>query len=376
MKYNIYVDNASTSKIDEEVLSKINESLVDFYNPSSIYTNGKKIKRRIEKCRVDIAKIINAKQNEIIFTSCGTESNNLAIKGYLFNKFNRGYHIITCKTEHSSVLNTFKWLETMGFEVTYLDVNRCGEISVDSFRSAIKENTIFASIMLVNNEIGTLQNIKNLSIICHEKGIVLHTDAVQAVGHLDIDVDNLGCDMLSASAHKFNGPKGCGFLYKKLDIYIEPLVHGGQQELGLRGGTENAALIEGMTLALKKSVFGMEKNSNYIRNLRNHFIKKLQNKKIDFSINEAENVLDSIISISFKNIEGEVLLNRLELKGIYISTGSACDSKKTELSHVINALNIDDSYAYGTIRVSLSYENTESEIDIIADEISNIILKR
>ncbi len=373
MKYDIYMDNASTSKIDLEVLDKINESLADFYNPSSLYSAGKKIKRRIKNCRSEIAKIINAEADEILFTSCGTESNNLAIKGFLWDKLNRGYHIITSVTEHSSVLNTFRWLEKMGFEVTYLEVNKNGEIDLDDFINAIKENTIFASIMLVNNEIGTIQRINDFTKIARKKGVVVHTDAVQALGHLHIDVDELGCDMLSASAHKFNGPKGCGFLYKKSNVHIEPLIHGGQQELGLRGGTENVALIEGMTLALTKSISELDSKLLYIKRLRSYFIEKLGNSNAEFVINKSKNILDSIISISFRACEGEVILNRLALKGIYVSTGSACNSVKTETSHVIEALNIDDDYVYGTVRVSISTDNTIAEMDIVADEIIEIL---
>lgn len=287
----------------------------------------------------------------------------------------KGNHIITSKIEHSSVINTFKWLEEFGFEVTYLDVNKDGIVELETLEKAIKENTVFISIMLINNEIGTIQDINELAKFANSKNIIFHTDVVQAVGHMNIDVNKLNCDMLSASSHKFNGPKGCGFLYKKKSVNITPLIHGGEQEFGLRGVTDNLAQIEAMTIALTGSIDYLTEYKAYTKSLRDRFLEELKETGLNFVINGGDKILNSIISISFRDFDGEVILHRLQFKGIYVSTGSACDSEKQQVSHVIKAINLDPKFANGTIRVSIGNENTKEEMAILCNEISNIVIR-
>lgn len=366
----IYLDNAATTPLSPNA-----KEAMDIYwnnefgNPSSLYSIGVHNKKVLQDCRKRIANCINAKTDEIYFTSCGTESDNWALKGTAFQLKEKGNHIIVSSIEHHAILNTCKFLETIGFEITYLPVNEYGEVTVDSLKNAIKGNTILISIMLVNNELGTIQNIKQLCKIAHEKNILFHTDAVQAVGHIPVDVMDLNVDMLSCSGHKFNGPKGIGFLYVKNGITIHPLLHGGQQEKNMRAGTENIPLIVGMTTALEEHVNSFSKNITYINSLRETIIQNLKNLKIDFQINGSVNHAPGILNISFYNVEGEVLLHRLDLKGICVSTGSACDSKNTQLSHVLKAIKCNEKYAYGTIRISLSEANTLDEINYFINEL-------
>lgn len=372
----IYLDNAATTPLSPNA-----KEAMDIYwnnefgNPSSLYSIGVHNKKVLQDCRKRIANCINAKTDEIYFTSCGTESDNWALKGTAFQLKEKGNHIIVSSIEHHAILNTCKFLETIGFEITYLPVNEYGEVTVDSLKNAIKDKTILISIMLVNNELGTIQNIKQLCKIAHEKNILFHTDAVQAVGHIPVDVMDLNVDMLSCSGHKFNGPKGIGFLYIKNGITINPLLHGGQQEKNMRAGTENIPLIVGMTTALEEHVKSFSKNITYINSLRETIIQNLKNLKIDFQINGSVNHAPGILNISFYNVEGEVLLHRLDLKGICVSTGSACDSKNTQLSHVLKAIKCNEKYAYGTIRISLSETNTLDEINYLIDELKAIFNK-
>ena len=368
----IYFDNAATTPLSPNAKKAMDMYWEnEFGNPSSLYSIGVQNKKVLLDCRKRIANCINSKTEEIYFTSCGTESDNWALKGTAFQLKEKGNHIIVSSIEHHAILNTCKFLETIGFEITYLPVNEYGEVTVDSLKNAIKDNTILISIMLVNNELGTIQNIKQLCKIAHEKNILFHTDAVQAVGHIPVDVMDLNVDMLSCSGHKFNGPKGIGFLYVKNGITIHPLLHGGQQEKNMRAGTENIPLIVGMTTALEEHVNSFSKNITYINSLRETIIQNLENLKIDFQINGSVNHAPGILNISFYNVEGEVLLHRLDLKGICVSTGSACDSKNTQLSHVLKAIKCNEKYAYGTIRISLSEANTLDEINYFINELNN-----
>lgn len=372
MNKTIYFDNAATTPLSPNAKKAMDMYWEnEFGNPSSLYSIGVQNKKVLLDCRKRIANCINSKTEEIYFTSCGTESDNWALKGTAFQLKEKGNHIIVSSIEHHAILNTCKFLETIGFEITYLPVNEYGEVTVDSLKNAIKDNTILISIMLVNNELGTIQNIKQLCKIAHEKNILFHTDAVQAVGHIPVDVMDLNVDMLSCSGHKFNGPKGIGFLYVKNGITIHPLLHGGQQEKNMRAGTENIPLIVGMTTALEEHVNSFSKNITYINSLRETIIQNLENLKIDFQINGSVNHAPGILNISFYNVEGEVLLHRLDLKGICVSTGSACDSKNTQLSHVLKAIKCNEKYAYGTIRISLSEANTLDEINYFINELNN-----
>lgn len=376
MKNIIYFDNAATTPLSSNAKKAMDIYWnIEFGNPSSLYSIGVHNKKVLQDCRQRIANCINAKPDEIYFTSCGTESDNWALKGTAFQLKEKGNNIIVSSIEHHAILNTCKFLEKMGFEITYLPVNEYGEVNAEVLRNAIKANTILISIMLVNNELGTIQNIKELCEIAHSKGILFHTDAVQAVGHIPVDVLELNVDMLSCSGHKFNGPKGIGFLYIKKGIKIEPLLNGGQQEKNMRAGTENIPLIIGMTTALEEHVTSFSKNIPYINSLRAEIIQGLANAKIDFIINGSNNYAPGILSISFKNSEGEVILHRLDLKGICISTGSACDSKNTNLSHVLEAIKCDKDYAFGTIRISLSEKNTVEEIHILIKNLIEILNK-
>ena len=374
MKNIIYFDNAATTPLSSNAKKAMDIYWnIEFGNPSSLYSIGVHNKKVLQDCRQRIANCINAKSDEIYFTSCGTESDNWALKGTAFQLKEKGNHIIVSSIEHHAILNTCKFLEKMGFEITYLPVNEYGEVNAEVLRNAIKANTILISIMLVNNELGTIQNIKELCEIAHSKGILFHTDAVQAVGHIPVDVLELNIDMLSCSGHKFNGPKGIGFLYIKKGIKIEPLLNGGQQEKNMRAGTENIPLIVGMTTALEEHVNSFSKTISYINYLRTEMIQNLKNTNINFIINGSENHVPGILSISFKNAEGEVILHRLDLKGICISTGSACDSKNTNLSHVLEAIKCDKEYAFGTIRISLSEKNTVEEINIFIEVLVEIL---
>ena len=376
MKNIIYLDNAATTPLSTKAKEAMNTYWdIEFGNPSSLYSIGVHNKKTLQDCRQRIANCINAKPDEIYFTSCGTESDNWALKGTAFQLKEKGNHIIVSCIEHHAILNTCKFLETIGFEITYLPVNEYGEVRLDSLINAIKETTILISIMMVNNELGTIQNIKELCKIAHTKNILFHTDAVQAIGHIPIDVIDLNIDMLSCSGHKFNGPKGIGFLFLKKGIEIKPLLDGGQQENNKRAGTENIPLIVGMTTALEEHINSFSKNNPYINSLRSTIIERLNTTKFKFRINGSEKHVPGILSISFKNVEGEVLLHRLDLKGICISTGSACDSKNTNLSHVLQAINCEKDYAFGTIRISISERNTFEEINIFIETLIDILSK-
>lgn len=376
MKNIIYLDNAATTPLSSNAKEAMDIYWnKEFGNPSSLYSIGVHNKKVLQDCRQRIANCINAKSDEIFFTSCGTESDNWALKGTAFQLKEKGNHIIVSSIEHHAVINTCKFLETIGFEITYLPVNEYGEVSVDILRNAIKNNTILISIMMVNNELGTIQNIKDLCEIAHSKNILFHTDAVQAMGHIPVDVKELNIDMLSCSGHKFNGPKGIGFLFLKNGISITQLINGGQQESNMRAGTENIPLIVGMTTALEEHNKALPQNMLYVASLRNTLIDELQKTTIDFHINESKNHVPGILNLSFKNAEGEVLLHRLDLKGIFISTGSACDSKNTSLSHVLKAIHCPEEYAYGTIRISLSEYNTIEEVRILIEALKSILNK-
>jgi cysteine desulfurase len=371
----IYVDNAATTKMDRNAFNAMLSYLDENYgNPSSAYLFAKKSKNAIKNARISIASCIGANNDNIYFTSGGTESNNWAIKGAAFLLMKKGKHIITSAIEHHAVLNSCAFLESLGFEVTYLPVNSEGMVSAKEFEGALRADTILASIMLANNEIGIIESIRELSAIAHERNILFHTDAVQAVGHIPVDVKELGVDLLSASAHKFNGPKGIGFLFIADNAAISPLLSGGSQEYGKRAGTENVAAIVGMETALQNNIDSMVENIEHIGNVSKVFVDHLSSSGLDYLINGAGHRLPGFFSISFRDIEGEVLLHRLDLAGISVSTGAACNSHDTVLSHVISAIGIDPQYAYGTIRISIGKYNTVDEVVKVANVLSELIL--
>lgn len=376
MKMFIYADNAATTKLDIGAFEAMKPYLLSEYgNASQPYSFSRKSREALKESRKIIAECINALPEEIYFTSGGTESDNWAVKGMFFSDRNKG--IITSEIEHHAVLHSVKAVEKMGCDVVYLKPTTEGIITAEVVSGAITERVGLVSIMTANNEIGTIQPIKELSQLAHKTGALFHTDAVQAVGHIGIDVKDLGVDMLSASAHKFNGPKGVGFLYIKKGTPIIPYIDGGAQESSLRAGTENVALIVGMAYALQKNCRCMDANINKVRELEADFIGLLGisgNKGI--IRNGGNDTLPGIVSLSFGNGDGEAMLHRLDLRGICISTGSACNSGKSTVSHVLRAIGLDEEYAKGTIRISFGKDNTKEEVRYIANEINKIVIDR
>lgn len=369
----IYADNAATTQLDKDALEAMLPFLnQDFGNPSNKYSFAHFPRKAVEEARLIISNCINASPDEIFFTSGGTESDNWAIKGIALNTQNKGKQIITSSIEHHAILNSCSFLEQMGYKVTYLPVNHQGYISIDNLREVIDTNTSLVSLMLANNEIGTIQNIEELSKIAYDRRVLFHSDAVQAIGHIPIDVNNLGVDLLSASAHKFNGPKGVGFLYIRKGTEIINWSSGGKQENGRRAGTENVAGIFGMAVALKKNIDDMQKNITYVQKLSSVLLDKLSNSSIDFLLNGGKSRLPGNINISLKNRDGEAIMHLLDLKGIIVSTGSACSSGKTDISHVITSIGVPPDYAKGTIRISIGKENSINDVLAIANALISV----
>lgn len=372
MKHFIYADNAATTKLDKDVFNAMVPWLLEEYgNASQPYSFSRKPKKALAEARASIAECIGAQADEIYFTSGGTESDNWAIKGVA--EANIKHHTIATQIEHHAILNACKRIANFGYAVDYLPVDSQGTVSCEELEKSIKDNTKLVSVMMVNNEIGTIEPIKELVTVAHNHGILFHTDAVQAVGHIPINVSELGIDMLSASAHKFNGPKGIGFLYIKRGTQISSFADGGAQEFHKRAGTENIASIVGMSVALKKSWAEMEKTTQKLLVLEDLFNSILVNSKIDFIRNGSKNHVPGNISLSIHNSNGEMLLHRLDLMGICISTGSACDSVNTELSHVIKAIGVPTDYAEGTIRISFGRDNTEEDAVTIAKALVKVL---
>ena len=364
----IYLDNCSTTKTKDEVIDEMIYYLKEDYgNPSSLHRMGHKVEKKIEGVREKISNFLKVNKEEIYFTSGGTESNNLAIQG-IVNKYNRkGKHIISTNIEHPSVLNILKHYESLGYEITYLKVDNRGFISLEELRNALREDTILVSIILVNNEIGSIQPIKEIKDIMKEKKskALLHVDGVQGFGKIPIEIRDWGIDTFSFSGHKIHGPKGIGGLYVNKKVSLDPIVFGGNQEKGLRSGTENTAGIMG----LGKAVELMEKNYiedfQKVKGVKDYFINKLVDEIGHIHINSPINGDYSpyILNVSFEYTRGEVLLHYLEDKNIYVSTGSACSSKGVEQSHVLKALGLNQLQSEGTVRFCFSHENTIREID-------------
>lgn len=370
----IYADHAATTKLSEKAFMAMMPYLQeDFKNPSTLYLSARVPRKAITDAREMIATAIGSFPNEIYFTSGGTEADNWAIKNVLFSGEQCRNKIITSCIEHHAILNSCKIMEKLGYEVVYLPVDREGVISSSALEKEMGSNIALVSIMYANNEIGTIQNIKELAEIAHKYGALFHTDAVQAVGHIEVQVNQLGVDMLSASAHKFNGPKGIGFLYLKNGVRINSFITGGSQESGRRAGTENVASIVGMSEALKENVSNLKENNRYLLYLEGLFVELLKKNNIDFMVNGSINKNPGNISLSIADVNGEMLLHRLDLKGIEVATGSACDSVNNQISHVIRAIEVPEKYARGTIRISLGIDNTVEEIEIIAQELSDIV---
>ncbi len=374
MKHLIYADNAATTKLDIDAFEAMKPYLLDEYgNASQPYSFSRSPRKALQEARQIIASCINADPDEIYFTSGGTESDNWAIKGVAFSSQERR-EIITSAFEHHAILNTCNFIESMGYPVTYLSPNSSGCITTDTLESAITSQTLLVSVMMSNNEIGTIQPIKQLAEITHSKGALFHTDAVQCIGHTAIDVKSLGVDLLSASAHKFNGPKGIGFLYIKKGTKIEPLLNGGAQEQGYRAGTENVAAIVGMAVALKKNCDKLFENLNHILNLEKILLCELKKANVNF-VRNGQNTLPGNISLAFPGFEGEAIMHRLDLIGIQISTGSACDSVNTQISHVLKAIKVNDFVAKGTIRITLGKDNSLEDVKLIAEALIKIVNK-
>lgn len=365
MKQYVYADNAATTQVDKNSVDAMMPYLLEEYgNASQSYAFSRTPKKALQEAREIIAACIGASPEEIFFTSGGTESDNWAIKGIAMS--DEGNHtIITSSFEHHAVLHSCAAMERQGHKVVYLKPERTGEISSDVLKGKMAEETRLVSIMYANNEIGSIQPIKELSNIAHEKGALFHTDAVQAVGHVDIDVHSMGIDMLSASAHKFNGVKGCGFLYMRRGCKLIPYADGGAQESGSRAGTENIPGIVAMAAALKNNCDHIEENRKKITGLENEFMGKLKETSIPFVRNGGLHTLPGLISLSFPGTDGETILHRMDLLGICISTGSACNSRDIQISHVLKAIDLDEEYAKGTIRISLGKYNTEDDVDKI-----------
>ena len=373
MELQVYADNAATTKLDIEAFEAMKPFLLDEYgNASQLYSFSREPKKAIQKAREKIAACINAEPKEIFFTSCGTESDNWALKGTMFVRFDKR-SLITTQVEHHAILNSAAAIEKMGYAVNYLPVDETCTVQPEFLEKIIKSGKVkLVSVMFANNEVGTVQPIWQLARIAHEHNALFHTDAVQAVGHVPIDVKELGVDMLSSSAHKFNGPKGIGFLYIKNGIKISSFVDGGGQEFGRRAGTENVASIVGMAVALENNCNKLAVHRNHLLNLERELLDGLRTRHIDFRRNGSPEHVPGNVSLSFKNCDGEMLLHRLDLKGICVSTGSACNSKETELSHVLKAMQVPEEYAKGTIRISLGKDNTTEEVQTIVNELIKI----
>ena len=371
----IYLDNSATTRLDDEVLKEMMPYLTEEYgNASSIYKLGRNTRNAVETAREKIAKAINAEPDEIYFTSGGTESDNTTIRGIAYNNKKKGNHIITSKIEHPAILETCKQLEKEGFKITYLNVDKNGIIDFEQLKNSIKETTILISIMFANNEIGTLQPIKEIGTIARENNIYFHTDSVQAVGSIKIDVKKMNIDSLSMSAHKFYGPKGIGALYIKKGITFQKFMNGGHQERNKRAGTENVPAIVGMGKAIEIAYRDLEKHTKQIKELRDYYINQVKEKIPYIKINgDMEKRLPGNSNISFRFIEGEGLLLNLDLKGICASSGSACTSGSLDPSHVLLAIGLPHEIAHGSLRISIGKYNTKEEIDYLVENLVEIV---
>lgn len=371
----IYMDYNATTPIDERVLDSMLPYLrEEFGNPSSIYSLAQRARKAVEEAREKLAKLLNCDPKEIIFTSGGTESDNFALKGIAYANQDKGKHIITSQIEHHAVLNTCKFLEKQGFQITYLPVDRYGVVDLEALERSITPQTILISIMFANNEVGTIQPIKEIARIARKYGVYFHTDAVQAVGKIPIDVKELGIDLLSLSAHKFYGPKGVGALYVRRGVRIVPFIQGGEQEKGRRGGTENVAGIVGLGKAAEIAQEEMEEEEKRVRALRDQLEKGLLERIPDVILNgHPQNRLYNTLSICMKYVEGESMLINLDREGICASSGSACTSGSLEPSHVLLAMGVPPEVAHGSLRFSLGKFNKEEDVERVIEVLPPIV---
>ncbi len=368
----IYADHAATTRLSQAAYEAMAPLLLEEYaNPSSPYSFSRSAKKALQSARETIAGSVGAEPDEIFFTSGGTESDNWAIKGTTVEASRSG--VVASAFEHHAVLNACRSLERAGRRVVYVSPDDDGVVLPETLEESLTPDVGLVSVMLVNNELGTIQRVDELCRVAHSAGAFFHTDAVQAVGRIPVDVKALGVDLLSASAHKFNGPRGVGFLYVRRGTPIMSLLDGGSQERGLRGGTENVAGIVGMAVALAENCTALEETSQRLRRLEARFLARLAEYGVSFRRNGVDTV-PGLLSLSFPGRDGEALLHRLDLMGICVATGAACDSRKTEISHVLRSIRLDEALALGTIRVSLGRETTENDVESIASALKKILV--
>ncbi len=363
----VYMDHAATTYMKEEVIEEMKPYLTEYFgNPSSIYQISRKTKMALDESRMRIAQAINANTDEIYFTAGGSEADNWALKGVALANKNKGNHIITTAIEHHAVLHSCEYLEKLGFQITYLPVNEFGVVDVEDVKKAITKETILVSVMFANNEIGTIEPIGEIGSICREKGIVFHTDGVQAVGSVPIDVKNMNIDMLSMASHKFYGPKGIGALYIKKGVRIDNLIHGGAQERAKRAGTENVMGIVGMGKAIELAEKNMKEERKRLSFLRDKMIKGLLNiPETKLNGAQGQERLPGNVNVSFNLVDGDTLLMSLDSKGICASSGSACSAGALEASHVLMAIGLQKDIAKGSLRLTLGYKTTEEDVDYV-----------
>ena len=373
----IYFDHGATTFVRPEVIAKMLPYFgLSYGNPSSIYNLARSAKHAVDSARATIAECINAKADEIYFTGCGSESDNWALKGVLSANRKKGNHIITSAIEHHAIISTCEYLEKQGYEVTYVPVDEFGMVNPADIEAAITDKTVLISVMFANNEIGTIEPVKEIGEIAKKHNIYFHTDAVQAVGHIPVDVEDMNIDLLSMSAHKFNGPKGIGALYIKKGVKIDNLIHGGGQEKSKRAGTENVPSIVGMAEALRLACLEMEEHNNKLIEYRDKIITEIQQTIPYVKLNgHPTKRLPGNVNFSFNYIEGESLLLSLDLKGISASTGSACASGSLDPSHVLLGIGLSHEVAHGSLRITLGYENENHEVNYLLQVLPEIVEK-
>ena len=373
----LYFDNSATTKTKDEVIAEmLPYFLTEYGNASSSYSLGRNSKKAINDARKKVADLIGALSKEIYFTSSGSESDNTALKGFVYANKDKGRHIITSKIEHPAILETCKTLEKQGYRITYLNVDNDGKVDLQELRKSINHQTILISIMFANNEIGTIQPIKEIAKIAKANNIIFHTDSVQAVGNVQINVKQLGIDMLSLSGHKFNGPKGIGALYVKEGVKIQRFIDGGHQERNKRAGTENVPGIVGLGKAAELAKDNLDVHTKYLQELRDYYIEQVEKNIPDAKLNGSRsNRLPGNANFSFKGVDGNAILYDLDLKGICVSTGSACSSGDTAPSHVLTSIGLTEEWANGAIRATFGEDNTKEDIDYLVESLKQIIEK-
>ena len=373
----VYADNAATTRIAPQVLDAMLPYLKEEYgNPSTLYKLGREAKIAIEKAREQVAQVIGAKAEEIFFTGSGTEADNMALKGVLYGPAGKGKkHLITTKIEHHAILHTAMALEKEGFQVTFLDVDKNGRVDLEELKQAITPDTALVSIMAANNEVGTIQPIEEIGKICREKGVLFHTDAVQAFGHMPLDVNKMNIDLLSLSAHKINGPKGSGALYIRRGLGLRPVIEGGGQERNRRSGTENVAGIVGLSQAAQLAMETMEEESARLKALAKKLTDGVLQIPETILTGDPENRLPGACSFAISAIEGESLVLYLDMEGICTSTGSACSTGSLDPSHVLMAIGLSHEVSHGSLRVTLGRFNTEEEVDYIIETLPKVVEK-